>query len=306
MFHKEKLGEVKYLLNIKLAPKYIYVKTSRREFYGCNYKLPVECKHVNSKYGYWSNSTFKDCSQIDPDKEPRDNPTVFKQLDYKIKNKNKSLDTLLVYGDSLSMYFFDSIKRKSICKDLFKTCKKLRTWIYARDRYPQKNIYDDKDFNETIFFDGVTHALKNISMHSNKSVVLINFGIHIIKCLQLQRMKNLFLLFLAYIDELKRKLGSAAPLFIWKSITQPGQAKKYYKDIRFMTTQRAHIWNEFTIQEGCKRNLSFLHIYHHHIHMELVMKHIIRIQHSFLQRLLCIDIYNLMISIKKRSYRHRI
>jgi len=267
-FHKQKLGEVKHLLHIKLPTKYIDVKTSSSEFYGCNYKLPVECKHMNSKFGYWYNSTFKDCSQIDPDKEARNNPTVFKKLDNKIKNKNKSLDTLLIYGDSLSMYFYHSIKKKDICKDLFKTCKNVHTWIYARGRYPQDQtqymtniIYDDKDFNETIFFDGITHALKDLSLHSNKSVVLINFGLHIIKCLQYERMKNLFIQFLDYIDEFKRTLGTSAPLFIWKSVTQPGQANNYYDDIRFMTTQRAHIWNEFTIQEGCKRNLSFLHIY---------------------------------------------
>jgi len=242
-------------INKSLPIKYIVVKSNNNFFHQCHYKLPDSCTHLNSKYGYWENLKYNDCLETKIYSAKSLNYTYTKQ----------KLDTLIIYGDSMAAFFYQSISKKPICTNLFKKCHKVYTWTYVKGRYSTERedmkLFDGKDFNETIFFRGISDALNDIK-HSRKNVLVINFGLHSIFNLQIERIKKLFFMFLDFVDKIKMELGKLAPLFIWKTMTETGQVKEYDKKMRFFTTQRSHIWNEFTIHEACKRGLSILHVYH--------------------------------------------
>jgi len=253
----------------ELPIKYIVVKSNNNFFHQCDYKLPDTCKHLNSKYGYWENYKYIDCWEISKQKK-RAAITTSSKLPFVTSSDSEytkeKLDTLIIFGDSMAKFFYESINKKPICTKLFQNCHLVYTWTYVLGRYStaeeDSKIHDGRDFNETIFIRGISDALNDLNFLSSKNVVLINFGLHQTFNLQWDRMKKLFFMFLDFIDKIKMELGKFAPLFIWKTMTEPGQVKDYNPGMRFFTTQRAHLWNEFTIHEACKRGLPILHLYH--------------------------------------------
>jgi len=223
--------------------------------------------YLNSKYGYWYNLEYIECwTYSDHYHQQLTDAVVAKSVNKSVTTllkQNSKLDNLVIYGDSITKSFYDSIKYKLICKYLFRNCTRVYTWTYVKERYStekEDRAYDGKDFNETIFFRGISDAVNDLKFMSKKNVIVINFGMHTILNLQWKRMKKMFFSFLDYIDKIKMQYGKFAPLFIWKSITEPNQNTR--DRVRFMTKQRAHLWNEFTIHEACKRGLSILHLYH--------------------------------------------
>ena len=133
------------------------------------------------------------------------------------------------------------ISKKTICTNLFTNCTLVYTWAYIKGRYStaeeDSNLYDGKDFNETIFFRGISDTLNDLPFMSRKNVLVINFGLHQLVNLPWERMKRLFHTFLDFVDKIKVQLGKQAPLIIWKSMTEPGQIKQFRASERFMTTQ---------------------------------------------------------------------
>jgi len=247
-------------IKTSLPNKYFVVKSNNNFFYPCDYKLPATCTHLNSKYGYWENLEYRDCWEISNHYSEKVKTAVVDTL-AKVK-----LDTLIIYGDSMAKLFYNSISKKPICTNLFTNCTLVYTWAYIKGRYSTEdedsNSYDGKDFNETIFFRGISDTLNDLPFLSRKNVLVINFGLHQLVNLSWERMKRLFYLFLDFVAKIKIQLGKRTPLIIWKSITEPGQIKAFRTSERFMTTQRAHLWNDFTIHEACKRGLPILHVYH--------------------------------------------
>ena len=152
----------------------------------------------------------------------------------------KKLDTLLIFGDSVGNYFYRSIKKKPICTTLFKKCKVIYSWAYVRFKYfteAEEKIYDNKDFNETLFLRGISESIiLDRDMKSRKSVVVFNFGLHTLKSLILQKAMKLFDKFLTLLKFIKTTFMEEVPQFIWKTTTSPiAPMIPTKKDLRFLS-----------------------------------------------------------------------
>ena len=96
--------------------------------------------------------------------------------------------------------------------------------------------YDNKDFNETLIFGGSSDVvMEQRDTQSPRSVIILNFGLHLIKAITMERLKRAFDKFLDPITIIKEELGRNSPLFIWKTTT-PGLPIHTNVKI-FMTTQ---------------------------------------------------------------------
>ena len=187
----------------------------------------VNCKFVNNPNGIWEhNSNYKIPQPI---------------VNHKKGFKNRTLDSLQIFGDSLGRYFAISLNKTKLCKTIFQKCKNIYTWVYVKHKYftedEERNLYDKKDFSEGLFLRGISDALlHDKDMQSNKSVFVINFGLHLLKAITLKRCFDVFEKFLKLLQSIKFKLGQNTPYVIWKTTTPPSE-KVGLDYFRFMTIQ---------------------------------------------------------------------
>ena len=156
---------------------------------------------MNTNRGYWSGNKFMDLATGLPVRE---------FMNRKFRRKLKSF---AAFGDSLTHRFFGSIKKK--CLVLFYFCNHVYTWSYKVEKNELKNpiIYDGLDFNESRFLGEIESAMKG------KTVFLINFGLHHVSTLPMERCFKLFQQFLKMVKRLHKK--GIGPFVIWKTTTPP-------------------------------------------------------------------------------------
>ena len=187
----------------------------------------LKCQYVNNPNGIWEqNSNFKALQPI---------------VNKKKVVKSGRFDCLQIFGDSLGRYFAISLNKTKLCKTIFRKCKNIYTWVYVKHKYftedEERNLYDKKDFSEELFLRRISDALlQDKDMQSNKSVFVINFGLHLIKAITLKRCFELFEKFLKLLQSIKSRLGRNFPYVIWKTTTPPSEkvGPDYF---RFMTIQ---------------------------------------------------------------------
>jgi len=137
------------------------------------------------------------------------------------------LKTLLIYGDSIGYRFYHSIIKQTpeFCKNgTFSSCTLVYTWTYKHyDPIEfRADIYNHTgdDFNETKFLNEIQDSLTTTDIFNRDSVFVINFGIHIVSTVSLDRAFALFLRFLDLVKSLKEKRKDGVfPLLIWKTTT---------------------------------------------------------------------------------------
>ena len=198
-------------------------------------KVPLQdngsCTIINKNYGYWNSGKFVDHFGSE---------SVFKMPYISAKER---LKTLLVYGDSLQYRFLDSLKKHPICQNIFTRCIKTYTWTYKhfnKDLKIDASTKTKEDFNETKFILDMTSDLTQPPMRTKKSLFVVNFGIHNVGNIPLQRAFNLFQLFIQMVRKVRKDLKENCPLIVWKTTTPPAieNAKKHHNtDMRFITKQ---------------------------------------------------------------------
>lgn len=190
---------------------------------------------------------------------PIENP-----VDYSSKEK---LETLWFLGDSLTYRMWDSSFSRVLCKQAFKRCKKTYTWVYelGKQGESKKPINAGLKFNQTRFFQPLHSILNSSDMKSNRSVVLINFGLHLLKSLNFSEYQEILEKFVTILDQYKRKENNAGiPTFIWKTttLTHKENTKRWnITHMRFLTNPRVALFNAYTNSRLCTAGIPILDIY---------------------------------------------
>lgn len=214
------------VLNNSIVVLDIPIKSSATRQTSCS-TGNLRCIYVNKPNGFWQkNQPFRNYGAANKQ------PSVIKP---------KRFDTLLIFGDSVGKSFFRSIKKTAICRVLFKKCKNIYTWTYVRHKYfgkaNEETLYDNKDFNDTLFLKGVSESvLSDKDMKSNKSLAIFNFGLHLIRSLNLKKIFDVFEKFLKVLHSIGTILQNNTPRMIWKTTTSPAAPTSRHKtSYRFIT-----------------------------------------------------------------------
>lgn len=181
-----------------------------------------------NKCGYWKSRYFHTIGD-------QKKTSSYNLINNYRTNKTK-LGTLLVGGDSVLRNFYHNLKDHGVCKDFFKVCRNHYSWINKRiDQRIKWPI--EKELNLTEFIQHQFVEQLTSDLLSNKSYILINFGLHLILRASFDECKNAFILFIKTLSNLKRDFGdSHFPKIIWKS-TSPSRLEvvKPATFFRFMT-----------------------------------------------------------------------
>ena len=184
------------------------------------------CQPINRAYGYWKNNSY----------------TTFEKKSVTLNGKYPSVNrTLWFYGDSVQMLWFKHLKNHTVCTRLYK-CNLTYNWVYpikSKKDLITFREYDNKDFNKTRFLQIIYNILTTVDLRNNKSILLMNFGLHIMMGMSFHEAKDLFDSFIQMIRTLKMKYKENLATIIWKTIT-PGSFEESYKYrtvYRFLTKQ---------------------------------------------------------------------
>lgn len=218
-------------------------------------KFKRNCNFVWDGYGRWEkHDTFKWTSNF----------PVSQPADY---SKKAKLETLWFLGDSLSYRLWDSSYTRVLCRQAFKNCKKTYTWVYELKNNEEKkgpvNVGDK--FNKTRFFEPLHSLLDKADMKSNRSVVVINFGLHLVMTLNFSEYRDLLETFATIIDQYRGKEDkSSVPQFIWKTTSlshKENTARWNVTQARFLTNQRITLFNAYANARLCTAGVPILDIF---------------------------------------------
>ncbi|XP_047130300.1 uncharacterized protein LOC100205549 isoform X1 [Hydra vulgaris] len=208
---------------------------------------------INADCGMWFNGSF--ISQNGKNSSPTFLP---------MRKRN---GTLWIYGDSLGKRLHDYVKIKPLCQELFLTCNYTYNWVYPLKEnshgFKEDWVFDDQDFNQTLHLNFIKNVIMNSYMRKKESVLLINFGLHLVKSLPMSKLKNLFNEFIIMLKELNTD-PLKFPIVIWKTTTPPYQShepSKNFRVMRFLTKQRVAEWNAYTKEKLCLQNIPVLDVY---------------------------------------------
>ena len=171
------------------------------------------CNNINSPCGYWENE--KEFITI-----PRQNHHSSYNKTFSTSNK----PMIMFYGDSLQFRFHDQFLSRKICKELY-VCNRTYLWVYPNP--PSKRIYDNKNFNKTIILESIRSVLLHPEMKKNSSVLLINFGLHLMMDVSFEEAKEVLQDFIKLTKNLKQILGDNLARIVWKTTTPPFERERY-------------------------------------------------------------------------------
>ncbi|XP_057310317.1 uncharacterized protein LOC130648295 [Hydractinia symbiolongicarpus] len=220
------------------------------DIYARDISGPNQCQPINSHCGYWRND--------------QEFVTSGRQIKPEIP-KNKKLpsrSTIYFHGDSLQFRLHDFFLSRPICKELYH-CNLTYTWVYPNP--PSKHIYDDKDFNKTIILESIRKVLLHPDVLEKSSVVLINFGLHLMMDISFDEAVDVLEDFVRLVQSLKTKHSANFPRIVWKSTTAPFERERYkYNEDhrRFLTKQRSIMWNAYSREVLCNANIPILDVYY--------------------------------------------
>ena len=135
------------------------------------------------------------------------------------------MNVLWIYGDSQARRLIRSLGYHPLCRKVFSKCDHTYTWTYKHfspNSHDDRLLYTGADFNESKLLNDIKQDILREELRTPKSVFLVNFGIHIIMSVQLEKGYELFQNFLKMLHELRDEYGlENLPLIIWKSTTLP-------------------------------------------------------------------------------------
>lgn len=148
---------------------------------------------------------------------------------------------LLVYGDSVNVFFAQSIKhRGNICKDVFNSCNFVYNWIYqVRNVSMAKTKRDSKDIDIEKILDDFKNMVMTDVYNNEASVVIVNFGLHFVESTNFSNYQRLIKELAMFATE-KNDLGhqNFQGKIIWKTTTAINKERADYPQLhwrRFFT-----------------------------------------------------------------------
>ena len=99
---------------------------------------------------------------------------------------------LWIYGDSLGVHFAESVKKRSLCKSIFKQCNNTYNWIYPiLEDWRKNTFFDGLDFDYKIIINNVKNLIERPELDSTDSAILLNFGLHFVESTNFSNYRNL-------------------------------------------------------------------------------------------------------------------
>ena len=154
--------------------------------------------------------------------------------------------TLWIYGDSVNIFFAQSLMQRKLCRDIFKRCNFSYNWIYpVTNVTAAKKENDDRDYDNERVLQSLRHVLHDPQMDEN-SAIIMNFGLHFVESTNFTNYKKLIDgLVKVLTDEQKvSTLNVTSPKFrgtvIWKTTTAINKEKAsniHLGHKRFLTQQ---------------------------------------------------------------------
>ena len=157
--------------------------------------------------------------------------------------------TLWIYGDSLGRRLCISVKRRPLCKLLYKECGNSYIGIDQAHKGLNSKLERDIQFSPELAIETVVNALRTPEMQQEESVLLLNLVLHYAKKINFTTYKSLIddLILTLKTSELsngERVLKYKAKI-IWKSSTAICKEKATSSketNYRFYTSQVCTLW----------------------------------------------------------------
>ena len=167
------------------------------------------------------------------------------------RNPAGKLETLWIYGDSVGDFFYKSIIRQPLCKKTFQRCNNTYNWVYT---IPERNLTrgrlenDDKDFSVRRVLTEIFRVISQPFMDSDKSVLLLNLGLHYVHTINFTTYKVLIDKTIRLLNErfkTNKKSWRFRGQLVWKTTTAINKEKygdprtnaRHSTSIRFLTYQ---------------------------------------------------------------------
>ena len=181
----------------------------------------------------------------------------------KLATDDLKYDTLWIYGDSVSHGWWGSSFRIDICKRIFKFCTHTYTFTYPERNYNMSQINFGLPFNKSRFLDPIGAVLDDPRMKTERSVLVINFGIHLILSLNFTELRDTVDKF-AHLMEQKKADQQILPRVIWRTTTSTIPEAKFLRITltgRFLTNHRIRLFNAYANWRLCSIGVNIFDVF---------------------------------------------
>ena len=207
------------------------------------------CRLIWRNFGYWKD--IKGNIHWFPEREHEESFA---------ESLTDKYDFLWAYGDSLCERWWYTPFRQMLCRRAFRSCDHIYTWTYA-DRDTGQKIPAGQKFNKTQFFSPIKKIIYDQNM-TNNSILIINFGLHLITGLNIKELKDVVNSFANIILEMRREKGKfGTPKIIWKTTTCAENSKLPFSGRFFLTNQRIQLFNSYTNWKLCSIGVDIYDVY---------------------------------------------
>ena len=116
--------------------------------------------------------------------------TIIAEPLHRHQTRNKG-GLLWIYGDSVNVFFAQSLKKRRLCREIFKECKFSYNWIYQ-----VTNVTVAKRENDNLDYDSkrVLRNFRRVIQHPEMdeySAIILNFGLHFVESTNFTNYKKL-------------------------------------------------------------------------------------------------------------------
>ena len=96
-----------------------------------------------------------------------------------------------VYGDSVNVFFAQSLRQRKLCRGIFKECKFSYNWIYEVHNFTVAKMDNDNlDYNNERVLQSFRRVIQQPEM-DEESAIILNFGLHFVESTNFTNFKNL-------------------------------------------------------------------------------------------------------------------
>lgn len=154
--------------------------------------------------------------------------------------------TLWIYGDSVNVFFAQSLKQRKLCREIFEDCKFSYNWIYqVHNVTVAKTEKNDLDYDNERVLQSFRQVIQRPGMNE-KSAIILNFGLHFVESTNFTNYMKLINGLVKVLQRERSDLTSNATqskyrgAVIWKTTTAINKEKAsniHLGHKRFMTQQ---------------------------------------------------------------------
>lgn len=214
----------------------------------------TNCKFLSDGFGHWTNGTWV----------PHAPERLFKN------SPRDKKGTLWIYGDSLALRFYDSIYYTPLCGEIFKVCNLTYSWVYNMlepveiEKYKRNYL----DFDPSRVLQELSEVLYLPEMDEH-SVIILNCGLHYVSALKFATYRKLIDDIINLFKETWVNEDGVVEMkfkgkLIWKTTTAIHRERFLYHNHpspRFLTLQRIHLYNAYSIWAMCNAGFEILDVF---------------------------------------------